>query len=182
MEKGLETIVRECKAGSEKAYKELFARYYRLLLGIAMRYIPDRDEAKDVVQDSLIKIFKNIHTYSEQNSFEGWMKRIVQNTAINQYRRNLRFDPDGDTHLEKEPDNEFETMVSALNAKSILLLLHKLPEGYRTIINLHLIDGYSHPEIASMLGISPGTSKSQLFKARKYLRELLASDLKLFSA
>lgn len=182
MDRDLEEIVSGCKAGSEKAYHVLFTRYYCVLLGVAMRYVKDRDEAKDILQESFIKIFKNISSYSERNSFEGWMKRIVQNTAINQYRRNLRFDNNAEAVLEKETDKEFENMISGLNAKSILALLHKLPDGYRTIINLYLIDGYSHPEIASMLGISAGTSKSQLFKARKFLKELLASDLKLFSA
>ena len=175
-------IIRACKGGSHPAFRTLFDRYYQVLLGVAMRYMGDRDEAKDILQDSFIKIFTNIGSFSETNSIEGWMKRIVQNTAINRYRQRIRFDNNAEAVLEANSDDEFENLTAALNAKSILALLHKMPEGYRTVINLHLIDGYSHNEIASMLGISAGTSKSQLFKARRMLKELLATELKQFTA
>lgn len=172
-----EKIVAGCKANDHKAFEIVYKKYYRTLLGISLRYSSNSAEAEDILQDAFIKIFNSIQSFEMKGSFEGWMKRIVQNTAINQYRKNLRFglyvaeeDAAGDDGLDALLDN-FET-------KDVLLLLNKLPEGYRIIINLYCIDGYSHKEIAEMLNISTGTSKSQLFKARNQLKQLIESHNK----
>jgi RNA polymerase sigma-70 factor (ECF subfamily) len=179
MHEDLQEIVRGCKAGSHQAYEMLYKRFYRVLFVIALRYAASREEAEDILQDAFVKVFHNIRNYSESGSFEGWMKRIVQNTAINYYRSRLKFQHNDEAT--EQSDDSFEKIMSGLDAKNLLDLLNRLPEGYRLIINLYAIDGHSHAEIATMLGISPGTSKSQLFKAKRQLRELLANDFKAFT-
>lgn len=155
------------------AFEQLYKTYYRVLLGIALRYSRGREEAEDILQDAFIKIFNNLDSFSGSGSFEGWMKRIVQNTAINHYRGTMKFDLhitiDAYHEVAEETFSDFEWM----DAKQILALLNKLPEGYRMIINLYYIDGYKHREIAELLGISEGASKSQLFKAKAYLKKLI---------
>jgi RNA polymerase sigma factor (sigma-70 family) len=126
------------------------------------------------LQDSFIKIFNSIDSYNEKGSFEGWMKRVVQNTAINSYRSNLKFDLHIAISDETDiGDDSFNTVFDAFSNKEILALLNQLPEGYRVIINLFCIDGYTHQQISELLGIAIGTSKSQLFKAKAYLKNLL---------
>ena len=179
MHQELGEIVAGCKAGSHKSYEALYKRFYRTLLVIAMRYTKTREEAEDILQDAFVKVFHNINTYNEKGSFEGWLKRIVQNTAINYYRSSLKFQT-GDDEAMDQGDDSFEKIMGGMDARNILTLLNNLPEGYRLLINLYAIDGHSHAEIANMLGISVGTSKSQLFKAKKHLRELLRNDYKAY--
>lgn len=168
-----EHIVKACKAGDISAFEQLYKRYYRVLFVVALRYSRGREEAEDILQDAFIKIFNNLDSYTGSGSFEGWMKRIVQNTAINHYRGTLKFDLhvtlDDYHEVAEETISDFEWM----DAKQILALLSKLPEGYRMIVNLYYIDGYKHREIAELLHISEGASKSQLFKAKAYLKKLL---------
>lgn len=175
----LQDLISNCKAGNQKAYEILYKKYYRVLFGIALRYSRTTFEAEDILQESFIKIFKKIDTYKPDGSFEGWIKRIVQNTAINNYRSNLKFNsnidiaiPENDIH-----DESINNVFDSLETKEILQLLNQLPEGYRVVINLFCIDGYSHKEIADMLNISIGTSKSQLFKAKEYLKQSIITKL-----
>jgi RNA polymerase sigma factor (sigma-70 family) len=172
----LEKIIAGCKANDHKAFEIVYKKYYRVLLGISMRYSSTSAEAEDVLQDAFIKIFNNIGAYSEKGSFEGWLKRIVQNTAINQYRKNMRFVLSVESYQEEEEQKtDLDSIFQNFDTKHILQLLNQLPPGYRLIINLYCIDGYSHKEISGMLNITTGTSKSQLFKARNFLKELIES-------
>lgn len=176
----LEVIIDNCKANKNGAFEFLYRKYYRVLYGIALRYCRTTFEAEDILQEAFIKIFKNIHSYNMQGSFEGWIKRIVQNTAINHYRNNLKFNLNSDiTNEEYELNDEsFDSLFNALETKEIIKLLNEMPEGYRMIINLYCIDGYSHKEIAELLKISIGTSKSQLFKAKDYLKKEIETRFK----
>ena len=151
-----------------------------MLYGIAMRYSKSQAEAEDILQDSFIKVFNSIGAYQLGGSFEGWLKRIVQNTAINSYRSQLKFNLYVDVSEQELllSDESPEAIFESLEAKEIILLLNRMPEGYRLILNLYCIDGYSHKEIAQMMNISEGTSKSQLFKAKKYLKSLLETQSK----
>jgi RNA polymerase sigma factor (sigma-70 family) len=175
MEIDLDRLVERCKANDHKAFEVLYKRYYRVLLGIALRYAGNLSEAEDVLQDSFIKVFHSIGSYSGKGSFEGWLKRIVQNTAINSYRSRIKFDlyVDLSDQEDKISDDGLSAVFEKLNTKDAIGLLNSMPEGYRLVINLYFIDGYSHKEIAEMLNITPGTSKSQLFKAKNYLRNLV---------
>lgn len=174
MQINLNDIIKGCKGKDEKAFEILYKKYYRILLGIALRYSRDTAEAEDILQDSFIKIFNSIESFNTKGSFEGWMKRIVQNTAINSYKSNLKFDLHVAITDEIDVgDDSFTSGFESFSNKEILILLNQLPEGYRVVINLFFIDGYSHQEISELLNISIGTSKSQLFKAKAYLKNLL---------
>lgn len=177
----LEKIINDCKANKSSAYEYLYKKYYRILYGIALRYSRTTFEAEDILQESFIKIFKNIQSFNMQGSFEGWIKRIVQNTAINHYRANIKFSLNSDiTDGEYElNDGSFDSLFEAIETKEIIKLLNKMPEGYRLIINLYCIDGYSHKEIAEILNINIGTSKSQLFKAKDYLKKTIETQFKI---
>jgi RNA polymerase sigma factor (sigma-70 family) len=176
----IDKLLSDCKAGNQKAYEVLYKKYYRVLYGIALRYCRTTFEADDIIQESFIKIFQNIKNFNEQGSFEGWIKRIVQNTAINNYRDNLKFNLNKDiteNNVSIE-DTSFDDIFDAFEAKEIITLLNQLPEGYRIVINLYIIDGYSHKEIAELLKISVGTSKSQLFKAKEFLKKNIEANYK----
>ncbi|MBA3680564.1 MAG: sigma-70 family RNA polymerase sigma factor [Bacteroidetes bacterium] len=169
-----EEILKGCKAKEQKAFEMLYKKYYRILLGIALRYSRNTAEAEDILQDSFIKIFNSIDSFNSKGSFEGWMKRIVQNTAINSYRSNLKFDLHvAITDHTEVSDDSLNSVFETFTNNEIISLFNQLPEGYRLVLNLFYIDGYSHPEISEMLNISIGTSKSQLFKAKNYLKNLL---------
>lgn len=177
----LNNIISECQVGNKQAYELLYKKYYRILYGIAIRYCRTPFEADDILQESFIKIFENIKKYTPNGSFEGWMKRIVQNTAINHYRSNLKFNLNSDITNEEYDldDGSFESIFDTIETKEIITLLNQLPEGYRMVINLYCIDGHSHKEIAEILNITVGTSKSQLFKAKEYLKKTIRTQLKM---
>ena len=178
MQTELEGIIEQCKANDHRAFEVVYKKYYRILFGIALRYAGNRTEAEDILQDSFIKIFHSVNSFKGKGSFEGWMKRIVQNTAINNYRSNLKFE----LHIEvsdienKMVDNSFSLIFEVFDEKNTIALLNTLPQGYRLVLNLYFIDGYTHKEIAEMLNISIGTSKSQLFKAKNYLKNLIQTQ------
>jgi len=175
MEAELKKLIDRCKANDHKAFEIIYRNYYRSLLGVALRYSSHRAEAEDVLQDAYIKIFQSIRSYRGTGSFEGWMKRIVHNTAINTFRGKLKFDLYIDTTEtgNNVSDEDFNSIFEMFDEKDAIALLNKMPEGYRLAINLYFIDGYSHKEIAEILDITVGTSKSQLFKARNYLKNLI---------
>lgn len=179
----LKEILAGCRVNDHKSFEILFKRYYRVLLGIALRYCRNRAEAEDVLQDAFIKIFQNIKSYNGSGSFEGWMKRIVQHTAINSYKSNLKSNLHVEISEREEElsDKSFESLFCGSDTEEIVTLLQKLPEGYRIAINMYFVDDYSHKEIAEMLDISIGTSKSQLFKAKNYLKHLLNINHKIIN-
>lgn len=167
----LEDIVRECQAGSRKHQELLYKTTSAKMLGVCMRYAKDRFEAEDMMQTAYVKIFRKLDDYRGEGSFEGWMRRIMVNTSIEFYRKNLRtlnvVDID-ETH-EQEASTSFD--MSSLNVKDLMKLIQNLSSGYRLVFNLYAIEGYSHKEIAAQLGITEGASKSQLSRARAILRE-----------
>lgn len=165
-------LVRACLEGDESSQRYLYTKYYGLMMGICLRYASDRMEAQDMVQEGFIKIFKALPKFENQGSFEGWMKRIMINNAIDQYRKEAR------KPYHDDLDNAYqlghnEVVSGELGKQELLALIQRLPKGYRTIFNMYAIEGYNHQEIAAELGISEGTSKSQLSKARKHLQKML---------
>jgi RNA polymerase sigma factor (sigma-70 family) len=143
------------------------------MLYVCFRYCKNRQEAEDILQDGFIKVFKNISMFKFEGSFEGWMRRIMVNTAIEFLRKQKQskvFDDIEEVYV--HPESSYDA-TSRLNEKEILAMVHSLPMGYRTVFNMYAIEGYSHKEIADTLGISEGTSKSQLAKAKGHLKELL---------
>lgn len=168
-----ETLVKECVSGNVKAQRHLFDRFAPKMLGAIMRYINDKERAEDVLQDAFIKVFKSIHKFEHSGSLEGWIRRIMVNTALDQIRKNKKNQRNveiDDGFFELKQDSKAEEI---LQAESLLKIVQSLPEGYRTVFNLFAIEGYSHKEIAEELGITENTSKSQYSRAKSALRELL---------
>jgi RNA polymerase sigma-70 factor (ECF subfamily) len=168
-----ETLVDECVSGNAKAQRMLFERYSAKMLGVAIRYIKDKERAEDVLQDAFIKVFKNVKKFKHDGSLEGWIRRIVVNTALDQLRKNKKRQSNvelDDSFFELATDS---FTVERLQAESLLNLVQQLPEGYRTVFNLFAIEGYSHKEIAEKLSISENTSKSQYSRAKSVLRDVL---------
>lgn len=168
-----ETLVKECVSGNARAQRMLFDRYSAKMLGVAMRYIRDKERAEDVLQDAFIKVFKNLERFKHDGSLEGWIRRIVVNTALDQLRKNKKRQGDlelDDSFIEITTNNFTE---ERLQAESLMKLVQELPEGYRTVFNMFAIEGYSHKEIAKKLGVTENTSKSQYSRAKTALREIL---------
>ena len=170
-------IVKECRKGKRKGYSLLYRKYSPVLLGLCMRYTRSRAEAEDVLQEGFIKVFQKIKTFENKGSFEGWLKRIMVNTAINYYKSNRKygfseeFNANNINHMEAYSDNETVEIETPVKQEDMLAMINELPDGYRLVFNMYVFDGLTHREIAAGLGISEGTSKSQLSKARKHLKE-----------
>ncbi|HTX89317.1 MAG TPA: sigma-70 family RNA polymerase sigma factor [Bacteroidales bacterium] len=156
----------------------LYRKYASTMMALCMRYARDRSEAEDLLQEGFLKVFQNISSYRKEGSFEGWIKRIMINNALNQFRKNKRLP----FHKDIEEINEIE-ILSAEEAKEVdfqissdtlLSLIQKLPPGYRVVFNMYVFEEYSHKDIAESLNISENTSKTQLLKARRFLRKRLA--------
>ncbi|PKR82089.1 RNA polymerase subunit sigma-70 [Brumimicrobium salinarum] len=167
------TLVQKCISGNAKAQRELFNRFSPLMLGVAMRYIKDKERAEDILQDGFIKVYKNIHRFEHKGSLEGWIRRIVVNTALDHIRKykkeqtNIELD---DSPLEIVQKSDAE---ERLQAEVLMKIVQLLPEGYRIVFNMFAIEGYSHKEIAKHLNISESTSKSQYSRAKSVLRKTL---------
>lgn len=169
-----EEIIKQCIAGNSKAQEKLYDFYARRMKGICVRYAKSVFEAEDIFQDAFIKVFTYLVNYKMEGSFDGWIRRIVVNTAIDHYKKNQSLEK----HFEQyegadEIETESFTVEQKLYADDLLKILSLLPDGYRLVFNLYAIEGYSHKEIADLLNISEGTSKSQLSKARRYIQHLL---------
>lgn len=168
-----EEMLAGCKKNQEAAQKYLFDRYSRVMTGVCMRYADRYEEAQDIVQDGFVKVFKKIKTFTGAGSLEGWIRRIMVNTALDYLRKTKaeRFNQNIDdvAYLLKD-DQQIE---STLQAEDLLKLIQKLPIGYRTVFNLYAIEGYSHKDIAKELNISENTSKSQYSRARSLLQKKL---------
>ncbi|MNZ99631.1 ECF RNA polymerase sigma factor SigH [compost metagenome] len=169
---GLDELIAGCRSGNRKAQQGLYDHFASKMLGVCMRYTKDRDEAEDVLQVGFVRMFEKLHLFKGDGSFEGWLRRIMVNTAIEFYRRNSRMYPVVDIE-EAANESSFDLAISTINAKDILKLVQQLPPGYRMVFNMYAIEGYSHKEIAEQMGISEGTSKSQLARARTQLKEWL---------
>ncbi len=149
-----------------------------MLFTVARRYGKDRHAAEDILQDALIKIFRAIPKYEPTGSFEAWMRRIVVTTALQSLDKNWRKEEAGNLDFVEEPTTQPE-IYARLGAEELLQLLARLPEGFRQIFNLHIIEQYPHTEIAVMLGITESTSRSQLTRARRLLQNMIAEREKI---
>ncbi len=176
----LNDIIYDLKKGKRKAQFVLYKQYAPLLLGLCMRYSKTKTEAEDVLQEGFIKIFEKIKDLKKTSALVPWMKRIMVNTAINSYHKNLKhyYHQDIDEVQINDINDEPTEYMSNISPDMVLKSLQDLPEGYKMILNMYVFDGYSHKEIAEELKISVSTSKSQLHKARKSLRNKFKDELK----
>lgn len=165
-----ENLLEGCKRKERKAQELLYQALASKMLGVCVRYAKDSFEAEDILQSGFIKVFQKVSEFRGDGSFEGWIRRIMVNTAIEVYRKNQRslnvVDID---QVFDEPQTMFD--MSGLETKDLLKLIKQLPGGYRLVFNMYVIEGYSHKEIGEQLNISEGASKSQLSRARALLRE-----------
>lgn len=163
-------LVKALQKGEARAQKTVYDRYSAKMLAICVRYVSNRADAEDVMIDGFMRVYEKVGQFREDGSFEGWMRRIMVTESLMFLRRakSLRQEVSLD-ELTTEPDCQWAN--DNIEADTLLHLVSQLPDGYRTVFNLYAIEGYSHTEIAGMLGISEGTSKSQLSRARAVLQQ-----------
>jgi len=164
----LNELIIQCKKQDAAAQGELYNRYNKILFAICLRYSPNYIEAEDNLQDAFITIFKKIEQYNGKGSFEGWMKRITVNTALQKYRKKRPFEIVDESQIEEDASVEIENEEIPLDF--LLKIVQELPDRYRLVFSMYVMDGYQHKEIAKMLRISDGTSKSNLARARTILK------------
>ena len=168
----LEEIIKGCKKGSKAHQKELYSLYSKILFNLSLKYCTSFTEAEDNLHDSFIEIFSKIDTFKNTGSFEGWMKRITINKAISKFKKNIYFEPT-ENLIYPIQDTEIEINEFNISLDKMLELIQSLPNQYRLVFSLYELDNYSHKEIAEMLQISEGTSKSNLYKAKSILKRQL---------
>jgi len=169
-------LIDRCLSHEPSAQEELYMRYAPKMYGICLRFSGDAIEAKDLLQEGFIRVFQQLASFRSDGSFEGWLRRIFINTAININKRELRFSLKEKYNPEHHWREEQMDIFSQLSQKEFLDLIQQLPKGYRTVFNLFVIEGYTHREIGKMLKISENTSKSQLSGAKRSLRKRLTEQ------
>jgi RNA polymerase sigma-70 factor (ECF subfamily) len=168
-------IIEGCARRERKAQQVLYDKYSRFLFGVCLRYAGNKEEAEDILQESFLKIFFNIKDFSGTGSFIGWLRKVVVNTAITHYHKNLKHR----YHLDIEDYVSLEVGAASFEedyftSEELFKVLNNLPSGYRMVFNLYAIEGYKHKEIADILGIDTNTSKSQYSRAKAVIRDKLA--------
>lgn len=164
----LEELIKQCKKGDALAQGALYKRYASTLFSICLKYSPNYTEAEDNLQDAFITIFKRIEQFEGKGSFEGWIKRITVNTALQKYRKQKTFDIPDEGQIEEAEEEVIDTNIPL---SFLLQVIQELTDRYRLVFTMYVLDDYSHKEIASMLNISEGTSKSNLARARQILKQ-----------
>lgn len=179
----LKEIIKRCVEQDRSAQEQLFKKFYGKMMGVCMRYTKDQDQAQEVVQLGFIKIFDKLEEFDFRGSFEGWVRRIMVNASIDAIRRRNRqpFLPGEDFVFDEQYDTQEhdfgENDITSVKAKHAMEAIQQLSPAYQAVFNLYVIENYSHKEIAEILGISEGTSKSNLAKAKQNLRKILAKKL-----
>lgn len=168
----MKAILIGCKKQHRDSQKMLYEEFYAYGMSICLRYADTRDEAAEILNDGFLKIFNNIKQFDMGKPLKPWLRKIMINTAINHYHKKQR-DIQAEQIEQAKQSSEAESILSGISYQEIISMLHKLPPAYRTVFNLYAIEGYKHEEIAKMLGITVGTSKSNLFKAKESLRTIL---------
>ena len=171
-------LIKDCIKGKAKAQKMLYDNFSRKMFGVCLRYAKNREEAEDFLQEGFMKVFSNIKQYTGLGSFEGWMRKIIVNTSLENIRKNKSMLFIGIDDGSIEDDSDYDFFEDSHNVQHLLKIIQSLSDGYRTIFNLYVVEGYSHKEISEKLGISEGTSKSQLSRARQLLKtKLLGTEI-----
>lgn len=169
-------LIAGCKNAEPWAQKQVYELYASAMLSVCVRYVTDREVARDLLQDGFIKVFTKAETFSETGSFAGWIRRIFVTTALEYLRQKdaLRQSSSIDD-FENHFENEDVTILDKISADDLLECVTKLSDGYRTVFNLYAIEGYNHAEIANLLNISENTSRSQFMRARMILQKNVLS-------
>ena len=170
-------IIEGCQKGNRKAQNMLYHNYRYQLFGVCLRYSKDRQEAEDLLQEGFITIFKNLYQYRPIGSFKAWMHTVVVRVALQHVRRQKKLFSPIDINQLADEYQTHEDIFSDFRAKELIKMIQKLPNGYRAVFNLYVLEGYAHKEIAEMLGVTIGTSKSQLSKAKAMLKRMLEKSI-----
>lgn len=171
-------LLERCKKGDQRSQREVYALFGRKWMGICARYCKDSDDAKDVFQEATVKIFMEMHNLKTVGAFAGWARRIVINTALNflKNRKAYWFTLQNYHFGSEQWENSEEETILRMDNEKLVNIIHELPEGYRIVFNLFMVDGYRHAEIGKLLNISESTSRSQLNKAKQYLKRILTTQ------
>ncbi len=173
----LNEIIKGCRKRHRNSQKELYKLFYAYGMSIALRYTDSREEAAEVLNDAFMKVFDNIKSFDLERPFKPWLRRIIINTAINHFHKHKKDLELAELDLlDNKPVTE-ETIISGISYEEIVDMVQQLSPGYRTVFNLYVIENFTHEEIADMLGIAVGTSKSNLSKAKRNLRSILEKHL-----
>lgn len=168
-----DAILQGCLKNQAAAQRELYNRYSPKMLAVCYRFAHNREDAEDMLQEGFIKVFSQMHTFLNKGAFEGWIRRIIVHTCINNLKKNKRFNESLDIVHAHGIQVREESVPSIVQAKQIVECIRILPIGYRTVLNLYAIEGYSHKEIADMLDIEESTSRSQYTRAKQMLEDIL---------
>lgn len=162
--------------GNRRMQEELYRRFSPRMYAVCLRYASNAEEAEDILQEGFIKIYKKLSSYRGDGSFEGWIRRIFVNTAIEHFRRKRYLQPVTEKE-ENTIEGSYLSVLDELAERDILALVQQLSPGYRTVFNMYVVEGYTHKEIGDIMGISEGTSKSQLSRAKVILQDLVRKFL-----
>ncbi len=164
-------IIDRCRKGDRSAQKKLYDYLAPKMFAVCLRYMGDRMPAEDILQDGFITLFSKLDSYSGEGSFEGWARKIFVNTALMSLRKTDALKLSGDLEEAGNLSSDISTQIQNIGYKEIMKIVMKLPDGYRTVFNMFVVEGFSHKEIAQALNISEVTSRSQLQRARMILQE-----------
>jgi RNA polymerase sigma factor (sigma-70 family) len=169
----LKKIINDCASGDPKAQETVYRLFAPKMFGVCLRYAKDRTEAEDNLQEAFVKVFTNIKKFRHEGSFEGWIRRIMVNVSLEKYRKQKRLYP-VENIGQYEGQVLSESIIDEITARELLLLVQQLSPRYRMVFNLYVFEEMSHQEISKELGISTGTSKSNLARARNFLKRKIA--------
>ena len=164
-------LINGCIKGDRLAQKELYDKYSRKMMGVCLRYVNDRETARDILQEGFVKLFNNVDSYSQEGPFEAWMRKVFVNSALEYLRRMDILKEAVSLDQVAEASSYSHSALAELEAQELLKIVQDLPAGFRTVFNLFAIEGYSHKEISDMLGITESTSRSQYTRARQLLQK-----------
>ena len=168
-----ELMLAGCLKNNAAAQEALYNRFSPRMLGVCYRFAKNREDAEDMLQEGFIKVFTQMHQYRNEGALEGWIRRIIVHTCINNLKKNKRFNESLDIVHAHGVQVREESVPSIVQAKQVVECIRLLPIGYRTVLNLYAIEGYSHKEIADMLDIEESTSRSQYTRAKQMLEDIL---------
>ncbi|MEN7550942.1 RNA polymerase sigma factor [Rapidithrix thailandica] len=169
-------LLKACINNDRGAQKELYKLYYGYGMSICLRYADSKNEAAEILNDGFMKIFKYLKSFDLSKPFKPWFSRIMVNAAVDYFHKSNKKIETEELDKAREVADD-ANIIAGISYSEIIEIMQKLPPSYRTVFNLHVIEGYSHEEIAEQLGVSVGTTKSNLFKARKCLKEMLEKVL-----
>jgi len=172
----IKKIIKGCRKRQRKSQKELYKKFYAYGMSITLRYADSREQAAEVLNDAFMKVFTNIEKYDPDRPFKPWLRQIIVNTAINQYHKNQKKLQKTDLQSINHKPARNQEVLSGMSYDEIIEMVQELTPAYRTVFNLYVIEGFKHKEIADMLDIAVGTSKSNLAKAKKNLQSIVEKN------